>query len=349
MEGAGKLIDDEELREAMRAKGLGTPATRAATIEGLIFQEYVRRQGRELIATAKGMALITLLRGIDVAELCSPEMTGEWEHKLKQIQEGVMKPKAFMTQIKDFTREIVEKAKNFDGDSVGGNFVELNVKCPKCGGGPFQEDYRTYKCRSCGLMIWKTMAGRLFDSAEVETLLTQGKVGPLDGFRSKMGRPFSAVVKLGEDFKQQFDFPESDQNAAIVIDPAKHEALGLCPVCGKGQVYVLDNSFACERAVSSPKDVYFPRRQSDFAKGNSQGAGSEVDCDWQDRSASEIHFEERPSFFRALEIGEGQSRFRVCRTCTQAEKIRRAKVRGRRVSVATASFRRRRVQQDRPD
>ena len=122
MEGAGKLVDDEELREAMRAKGLGTPATRAAIIEGLIFQGYIIRQGRELIATAKGMALITLLRGIGVAELCSPEMTGEWEHKLKQIQEGVMKPKAFMTQIKEFTREIVEKAKNFEGDSVGGNF-----------------------------------------------------------------------------------------------------------------------------------------------------------------------------------------------------------------------------------
>jgi DNA topoisomerase-3 len=257
MEGAGKLIDDEELREAMRAKGLGTPATRAATIEGLIFQEYVRRQGRELIATAKGMSLITLLRGIGVSELCSPEMTGEWEHKLKQIQEGAMQPKTFMTQIKDFTREIVEKAKNFEGDSVSGNFAELNVKCPKCGGGPFQEDYRTYKCRTCGLMIWKTMAGRLFDPAEVETLLTEGKVGPLEGFRSKMGRPFSAVVKLGEEFKQQFDFPENDQGAATAIDPAKHEALGLCPVCGKGQVYALDNSFACERAVSSPKECTF--------------------------------------------------------------------------------------------
>ncbi len=164
MEGAGKLVDDEELREAMSANGLGTPATRAAIIEGLIFQEYVRRQGRELIATAKGLALITLLRGIGVPALCSPEMTGEWEHKLKQIQQGEMKRKEFMAQIREFTREIVEKAKNFEGDSVSGNFAPLAVKCPKCGGGPFEEDYRTFKCASCGLIVWKTMAGRLFEA-----------------------------------------------------------------------------------------------------------------------------------------------------------------------------------------
>src|SRR5438876_4107059 len=192
MEGAGKLLEDEALREAMREKGLGTPATRAAIIEGLIHDGYVSRQGRELIAMAKGMALITLLRGIGVSELCSPEMTGEWESKLKRMAKGAMERKEFMTQIKEFTREIVEKAKNFEGDSVGGDFEVLEVKCPKCGQGPFDEDYRTFKCRSCGLMIWKTMAGRLFDRSEVETLLREGRLGPLEGFRSKMGRKFNA-------------------------------------------------------------------------------------------------------------------------------------------------------------
>src|SRR5712692_1746851 len=130
MEGAGKLVEDEELREAMREKGLGTPATRAAIIEGLISQDYVIRQGRELIATAKGLALIILLRGIGVSELCSPEMTGEWEYKLKRMAKGAMERKEFMTEIKQFTRAIVEKAKNFEGDSVSGNFEVLNAKCP---------------------------------------------------------------------------------------------------------------------------------------------------------------------------------------------------------------------------
>src|SRR5256714_3792307 len=257
MEGAGKLVEDEELREAMAQNGLGTPATRAAIIEGLIYQEYVRRQGRELIATAKGMALITLLRGIGVSALCSPEMTGEWEHKLKQIQQGEMKRKEFMAQIKDFTREIVEKAKAFEGDSVTGNFAPLEVKCPKCGDGPFDEDYRTFKSRSCGLIVWKTMAGRLFEDGEVDTLLQEGKVGPLEGFRSKMGRPFTASVRLGEEFKPAFEFENTEGSGAVTIDPARHEALGLCPVCQKGQVYSLDNSYACENAVSAEKTCTF--------------------------------------------------------------------------------------------
>jgi DNA topoisomerase-3 len=257
MEGAGKLVEDEELREAMRAKGLGTPATRSAIIEGLIHDGYVTRQGRDLIATAKGMALITLLRGIGITELCSPEMTGEWEYKLKRMAKGDMKRKEFMAQIREFTREIVEKAKNFEGDTVSGDFETLEVKCPKCGGGPFDEDYRTFKCRSCGLIIWKTMAGRLFEAAEVEKLLTERRVGPLEGFRSKVGRKFSAAVKLNGDFKQEFDFGEKGIDAEQKIDTARHEALGLCPVCQKGQVYVLERSYACENAIGSPKTCSF--------------------------------------------------------------------------------------------
>ncbi|MDB6147333.1 MAG: topB [Spartobacteria bacterium] len=257
MEGAGKLVEDEELREAMREKGLGTPATRAAIIEGLIYDGYVIRQGRELIATAKGVALITLLRGIGVSALCSPEMTGEWESKLKRIAKGAMEQKEFMTQIKEFTREIVEKAKNFEGDNVGGNFEVLEVKCPKCGNGPFDEDYRTFKCRSCGLIVWKTMAGRLFDRSEIETLLREGRIGPLEGFRSKMGRKFNAPVKLGEDFKQQFDFGENGNGGALTIDPARHQAIGLCPICKEGQVYELENAFVCERALATPKTCTF--------------------------------------------------------------------------------------------
>jgi DNA topoisomerase III len=257
MEGAGKLVEDEELREAMHEKGLGTPATRSAIIEGLIHDDYVARQRRDLIVTAKGMALITLLRGIGVAELCSPEMTGEWEYQLNRMQRGAMKRKEFMAHIKAFTREIVEKTKNFEGDSVSGDFETLEVKCPKCSGGPFDEDYRTFKCRSCGLIIWKTMAGRLFETAEVEELLAQGRVGPLEGFRSKMGRRFNATVKLGEDFKQEFDFGEGGNGAPEKIDVSRHQAIGICPVCNEGQVFELENAYICERAAAAPKKCTF--------------------------------------------------------------------------------------------
>jgi DNA topoisomerase-3 len=257
MEGAGKLVEDEELREAMREKGLGTPATRSAIIEGLIHDGYLARERRDLIVTAKGMALITLLRGIGVTDLCSPEMTGEWEYQLKRMEKGAMKRKEFMAHIKTFTREIVEKTKNFEGDSVSGDFETLEVNCPKCGGGPFDEDYRTFKCRSCGLIIWKTMAGRLFETAEVEQLLTRGRVGPLEGFRSKMGRPFNATVKLGEDFKQEFDFGDGGNGAPEKIDASRHEFIGICPVCKEGQVFEVENAYICERATLVPKKCSF--------------------------------------------------------------------------------------------
>jgi DNA topoisomerase-3 len=250
-------VEDEDLRDAMSEKGLGTPATRAAIIEGLIFQEYVVRQGRELIATAKGLALITLLRGIGVSELCSPEMTGEWEYQLKRMAKGGMERNEFMKGIKAFTRQIVEKAKNFEGDTVSGNFEVLEVKCPKCQGGPFDEDYRTFKCRTCGLILWKTMAGRMFDRSEMEKLLQEGRVGPLEGFRSKMGRKFGATVKLSEDFKQQFDFEDSKASEPQSIDPATTEALGTCPLCKKGQVYVLDRAYVCENNLAAPKACSF--------------------------------------------------------------------------------------------
>ncbi len=253
MEGAGKLIDDEELREAMSTKGLGTPATRAAIIEGLIADMYLARQGRELSATPKGMSLIALLRGIGVSALCSPEMTGEWESKLKQMEQGGLKRREFMTQIRALTEDIVSKAKNFQGDSVEGDFGDLDVQCPKCGARPLQEEYRVYKCQSCDFVLWKTMAGRQFDPAEVKTLLLDRHIGPLDGFRSKEGRPFSAAIKLGLEGKPEFDFPTDRE----VPDFTGKTPLHLCPVCHKGQVYETDTSYTCDLAVGPEKTCNF--------------------------------------------------------------------------------------------
>jgi DNA topoisomerase-3 len=184
-------------------------------------------------------------------------MTGEWESKLKRMEKGAMKRNDFMAHIRSFTREVVERAKNFEGDSVSGNFEPLDVKCPKCGGGPFDESYRTFKCRSCELIVWKTMAGRLFERSELEKLLTEKRIGPLEGFRSKIGRKFNAIVKLSDEFKPEFDFGENGHDQPIQIDTTKHESLGLCPLCQKGQVYVLDRAYACENAVSKEKTCTF--------------------------------------------------------------------------------------------
>jgi DNA topoisomerase III len=246
MEGAGKMLDDEELREAMSQRGLGTPATRAQIIEGLLNDSYLVRQGRELIVSQKGLSLVNLLRGIGVEALTSPEMTGEWEYKLKQMEAGAIPRERFMREIRGFTEEIVAKAKNYNGDSVEGQFNDLEAKCPKCGHGVFRETYRTYECAKCGMLVWKTMAGRELEREEVRALLETGRIGPLDGFRSKLGRPFSAPVKLDDEFKQTFDFQENPASAPEKLDfsalPVVHET---CPACHSGKIHDAGTAYLC--------------------------------------------------------------------------------------------------------
>ncbi|MDF3034905.1 MAG: topoisomerase, partial [Paucimonas sp.] len=127
MEGAGKLIDDEELREAMGGKGLGTPATRAAIIEGLLNEKYLLRDGRELIPTAKAFQLMTLLRGLGVNELTAPELTGEWEYKLSQMEKGKISREEFMREIAQMTQIIVKRAKEYDNDTIPGDYATLKT------------------------------------------------------------------------------------------------------------------------------------------------------------------------------------------------------------------------------
>jgi DNA topoisomerase III len=245
MEGAGKLVDDEELREAMSQRGLGTPATRAQIIEGLLLDGYISRQGRELFVTQKGLSLVNLLHGIGIQALTSPEMTGEWEFKLKQMEHGAMPRPEFMEGIRRFAADIVSKAKNFSGDSVQGQFTDLEAKCPRCGATTFKESYKAYECKQCGLVIWKNMAGRELERNEVRSLLETGSVGPLDGFRSKLGRPFTATIRMDGEFKQAFDFGEDANGNGAAIDFATLPAIAPCPVCKTGTVHDTGNAYQC--------------------------------------------------------------------------------------------------------
>jgi DNA topoisomerase-3 len=260
MESAGKLIEDEELREAMSEKGLGTPATRAAIIEGLIYEKYVHRTGRELQATAKAFSLITLLRGLNVPELVSPELTGNWEFKLLQMSRGKLPREEFMQEISQMTRAIVEKAKGYESDTVPGDFGTLRVPCPKCGG-EMKENYKKFQCQKCDFSLWKIVAGRQFEIEEAEELITKRVIGPLQGFRSKLGRPFAAVIKLTPEFKPEFDFGQGQANtdgSAAVVDLSGQEPVGKCPnpKCG-GRVYENAMSFFCEEAIATPPKCGF--------------------------------------------------------------------------------------------
>ena len=268
MEGAGKLIDDDELREAMQEKGLGTPATRAATIEGLIAEKYMLREGRELIPTAKAFQLMTLLRGLGIEELSKPELTGEWEFKLAQIEHGKLERDEFMRQIADMTEHIVKKAKEYDRDTVPGDYATLQAPCPNCGG-IVRENYRRYACTgksgtgedACGFSFGKTPAGRTFEPAEVEEFLREKKIGPLEGFRSKAGWPFTAeiVLKYSEEdknWKLEFDFGNESDPAETgeVIDFSGQESLGPCPKCG-ARVFEWGKNYLCEKSVPTAQQL----------------------------------------------------------------------------------------------
>ncbi|MCI0746729.1 MAG: DNA topoisomerase III [Verrucomicrobia subdivision 3 bacterium] len=261
MEGAGKLIEDEELREAMSAKGLGTPATRAAIIEGLIYEKYVHRNGKELQPTAKAFSLITLLRGLGIPELSSPELTGDWEFKLRQMEHGKLRREEFMNQIADMTRHIVDRAKQYESDTVPGDFATLKVPCPKCGG-VIKENYKKFQCQSCDFSLWKIVAGRQFEIEEIEELISKRVVGPLQGFRSKMGKPFDGVIRLNDELTPAFDFGQTEKDgngAAAEVDFTGKEPLGKCPKCG-ANVFENGVSYVCEKAVG-------PKKSCDFRSG----------------------------------------------------------------------------------
>jgi DNA topoisomerase III len=273
MEGAGKLIEDEDLRDAMKEKGLGTPATRAQTIEGLIAEKYMLRDGRELVPTAKAFQLMTLLRGLAIEDLTRPDLTGNWEYQLSEMEHGRLSRTAFMGEIAKMAERIVRKAKEYDRDTIPGDYATLAVPCPNCGG-VVKENYRRFACtgassgvasgaaggaeEGCGFSITKIPAGRAFETAEAEGLVRDKKIGPLEGFRSKAGWPFTAEIKLAYDdeiknWKLEFDFGDDAKNGegdGEPVDFSGQESLGACPKC-KGHVYEHGSNYVCEHAVGA--------------------------------------------------------------------------------------------------
>ena len=265
MEGAGKLVEDDDLREAMAEKGLGTPATRAAIIEGLLNEKYMLRDGRDLLPTAKAFQLMTLLRGLGVEDLTKPELTGNWEFRLSEMEHGRLKREAFMEEIARMAERIVKKAKEYDRDTIPGDYVTLSTPCPNCGG-VVKENYRRYGCvgraaqaadgEGCGFSITKIPAGRAFEVAEAEAFLRERRIGPLEGFRSKAGWPFTAELQLVRDeeignWKLEFDFGEDARKAESdgePVDFSGQASLGACPKC-KGHVHEHGANYVCEHAV----------------------------------------------------------------------------------------------------
>ncbi len=286
MENAGKQVEDDELREAMQEKGLGTPATRSSIIEGLLNEKYMLRDGRELIPTAKAFQLMTLLRGLGVEELSRADLTGDWEFKLSQMEKGQLSREAFMQDIAEMTGRMVKKAKEYDRDTIPGDYATLTTPCPTCGG-VVKENYRRYTCiglpgavaktnaegevegPGCGFSFGKTPAGRTFEPAEVEQFLHDKKIGPLEGFRSKAGWPFTAEIALKyneeeKNWKLEFDFGD-DKNAESgeIVEFGDAETLGACPKCGSA-VHEHGANYVCSKAVPTNAQ---PTPSCDFKTG----------------------------------------------------------------------------------
>lgn len=241
MESAGKYVEDEELAHAMKERGLGTPATRAATIEGLLQDKYIVREGKELVPTAKGVELLGLLSAMKIEELTSPELTGEWEFKLNRIEKGALTREEFMRETQSLTREIVARIKGYneDDDRKEAGFIN------PLDGKPMSETTSRWQSEDGKLVIRKVMGGRQMSPDEIVELLKNRRIGPLTGFRSKAGKPFTAVLRLTDANKVEFVFEGADGETPEIVNP---ESLGNSPVDGT-PVYETLTSYMSQSAL----------------------------------------------------------------------------------------------------
>lgn len=261
MEGAGKLLD-EELALAMKEKGLGTPATRAQIIETLIAHKFIERDHRDLVPTARAESLIKFLNVLSVDSLTSPAMTGEWEQKLRLIERNQLSRETFMKGINAMTTDIVEKARSFTEDGIENK--ETDIPNP-LDGSNLIETFRAYKSKDGKFTIYKTIGNRKMSEDEVRTLVTKGVVGPLEGFRSKLGKPFTATLKLDENFSLKFHFGDNpdaperkpeDLTNAPVIGKCPRSAMGLCS-CKDGELVATETAYVCRGDGKSEKKCSF--------------------------------------------------------------------------------------------
>ena len=256
METAGKRVDDEELRDAMSERGLGTPATRASIIEGLIKDQYLSRDGREFYVNNRGLRLIDQLNNMEIDILASPEMTGEWEYKLKQMEQGKLDRPTFMNEVKELTDNVVSTAKAYASAALEKEYPRFPAPCPACGAEDLGQDEGRIKCTNpeCKFTLPKVLATRPFSEKEAIELLTKKFVGPLTDFVSRFKKPFDAAVELKEDDKGKlkanfiFEKTEAEETEEEVVKTGEH-ILCKCPVCDKGQIHATPVSYVCDTRV----------------------------------------------------------------------------------------------------
>ena len=256
MEGAGKLVEDDELADAMKEKGLGTPATRAAIIERLVAERYIERDRRNLLPTPKAETLLQFLSAVKAEALTKPQLTGEWEYKLHKIEDGQMDRDAFMKEIVSITKEIVENIKGYQEDD--GELSPTDLKSP-IDGQPLFESMRAYRTKSNedaskDFAIYKIIGNRKMEHEEIRELLEKGRVGPLDDFRSKSGKHYSANLFLDPETRRvKFDFGNGEgESNGDAVDFSQMEPFAKCPRTG-GDVFETPSAYVV-RVVENGED-----------------------------------------------------------------------------------------------
>ena len=255
MEGAGKYVEDEELAEAMSERGLGTPATRAATIEGLIMDRYIERVQRDFHVTGKGLALIDQITTIGIDSLSSPELTGQWESKLRQMEQRNLDRDTFMRDIRFLTSQVVEKTRAYSKEAKEKVYPEFAATCGVCGSTEgYKQTEEFYGCKNpkCKVRVYKTVASRAMSQDEIRTLIEKRFVGPFEGFRSKKGKDFTAALQIKDDMKVAFVFEGNDPDA---ISWEECPVIADCHVCAKkgraGQkIYDTPDAYQCKIAAT---------------------------------------------------------------------------------------------------
>ena len=204
METAGKDIEDDALRQALKDCGIGTPATRAAIIETLFKRGYMERCKKSLVPTEKGLALYSVVKTMRIADVA---MTGEWEKNLARIERGELPADTFCKEIEAYTKEITSELLSCDKLFAR---RDSGCKCPKCGTGSMQFYGKVVRCDNadCGLPVFRLKANRTLSDDEIKELLTDGHTKPLKGFKSKQGKSFDAIVAFDGDYNTTFVFPE---------------------------------------------------------------------------------------------------------------------------------------------
>ena len=250
METAGEMLDDEELASAMKERGLGTPATRAQIIDHLLDLNYMERNKRELIPTSKAEQLFEYLDAVDVKTISSPALTGDWEFKLRQMEHGQLDRATFMDGIKTLTKEMVSRIKNFDETTAKPQ--ESSLISPT-DGQPMNEFLKNYQSKDGKLTLNKIILGRRMLLTEFETLLRDREVGPLEGFRSKIGKVYAAKLVLDENNEVKFVFPNPREffpEKELTIDSLKQfPVVGKCCRCGS-DVHATDSAYMCENYIN---------------------------------------------------------------------------------------------------